>query len=296
MKAKQYLATMIWFMLAASAARAGTIVLDDFSAYDSSANSYGQSLNGQSASVSGYDGAWYGPYGADDDPADPTARFQLVTPEQVARVGKRGNLSADGYIQRNLAAGGTNVPETSEFWLSATMRCDVLHADQANPVWVAMVMGSNATFAGFGFKQDGGVVRPWAAYGTIGNGEYGAGMYTLGDTVRFVARLEKDIDGWGSEERLTVWLDPAGPTSTLFAVLDSWNLLSSHRELEAVRLHAPTTYAVSDGTVRAYDYTVGEVAVGGTYWSVVPEPATMALLGLGSLALIRCRRKETFRQ
>jgi len=276
-----------------SEARAGTIILDDFSAYDSSAHSYGQSLNGQSASVSGYDGAWYGPYGADDDPADATARFQLVTPEQVARVGKRGNRSGDGYVQRNLAVGGDNVPETSEFWLSATMRCDVLHADQANPVWVAMVMGSNATFAGFGFKQDGGVVRPWAAYGTIGNGEYGAGTYTLGETVRFVARLDKDIDGWASEERLTVWLDPAGPTSTPFAVLDTWTLLSSHRELEAVRLHAPTTYAVSDGGVRAYDYTVGEVAMGTTYWSVVPEPGSLTLLALGCLAVIRRRGPVT---
>lgn len=291
MTAKRYVLALVCIMLVEAAAPASTIILDDFSAYDSSANSYGQSLNDQSAAVSGYDGAWYGPYTAADDPADATARFQLVTPEQVARVGKRGNLSVDGYIQRNLAAGGTNVPETGEFWLSATMRCDVLHADQANPVWVGMVMGSNSMFGGFGFKQDGGVVRPWAAYGSIGNGEYGAGTYTLGDTVRFVARLEKDIDGWGTEERLTVWLNPTDPTSTPFAVLDNWNLLSSHRELEAVRLHAPTTYAVGDGTVRAYDYTVGEIAVGGTYYSTVPEPATMALLGLGALALLRRKRR-----
>jgi len=44
-------------------------------------------------------------------------------------------------------------------------------------------------------------------------------------------------------------------------------------------------------------YGYDDIYIGGVQaLAPVPEPATMALLGLGSLALIRCRRKETFRQ
>ena len=126
----------------------------------------------------------------------------------------------------------------------------------------------------------------WQTGGNIiTGGVAGSGVYAADLTHRMVARI--DFDKGGVNDELTVWVNPTAESDTPEWVHHSQDMGSTLNGLTAVifgrdmygvpgvawdNLNLTTTFAEArDGTM-------------------VPEPATMVVLALGALALLRKRR------
>lgn len=104
--------------------------------------------------------------------------------------------------------------------------------------------------------------------------------WTPGQTYQLVGRL--DFNAAGADEQWTVWLDPTDESDTP-DIQTTKDL--GYTELAAVQMwYANYNFANTDDTY------IDDLRIGSSFQSVIPEPSSLALLGLGGLLIIRRRR------
>lgn len=116
-----------------------------------------------------------------------------------------------------------------------------------------------------------------AASNTETNGDFGT--YTNGTTVMVVGKVDFNVSG--NNDQLTVWVDPTG-----FETSSNTNTIGGQDIGWVTPTFALTeTLALSGG-----DGFIDDIRIGSTWASVIPEPSTALLGGLGMLCLLRRRR------
>ena len=143
--------------------------------------------------------------------------------------------------------------------------------------------GTGGLFAALQFDEGGserlGVGNNWqsvnlSTFGFGGDQDLaGPTPYVVGETYRIVVRIDYNS---GGDDSAAVWIDPASEASV------STDLGTDNATFDTIRLRAGN----DPGQV-----TFGNIVFATTFAeAVVPEPGSLALLGLGGLFMLRRRR------
>lgn len=267
--------TTFWGLLASSS-MATTIAYDPF-------NSGVGSLGGAESTSPGF---WptNGQQWSNVDGLGSIASGSLVSPTlTIPTDGNRASLASDGSQVAGFRAFGTtfNNGSNSELWFSF-----LYGAGDGINEGISLYSGGASGNEEMFFGGTGGGVLAIRALGgrsvTGGDQFANSGVTAVASTTYLiVARV-----AFGSS--YTIWVNPTGeslglPTGGSTASITA-NL--QNFSLDTIRLGIDGP----DGSVAQFD----EFRMGTTYAAVVPEPATLALLGSGGLAALflpRCRRR-----
>jgi len=191
----------------------------------------------------------------------------LVFPLALATPSNSATMPATG-------ADWITIPVTGNYWVTGNPD-DIEHlGDQHQDDWI---------------DPDPVLTRDWffnvsiAPKGGANTGVVSLYASNINDGVTDYLRI--NIDGWTTTLDITMPGDYSGvidDTQDTF-LFQSYDFDSSH-----LFVGTNTLMIISDGGT-SFDYDDFEVT--GLTVEYIPEPATVALLGLGSLALIRRRRK-----
>ena len=108
-----------------------------------------------------------------------------------------------------------------------------------------------------------------------------SGAITVETTYLLVAKIEFNV--LGDDDQITMWIDPTGvETGTSLTATDT----------DTLSWTAPTYFVVYSNGIAADNVKVDNVRIGTTWASVVPEPGSLALLGLGGLCMLKRRRRH----
>jgi hypothetical protein len=193
------------------------------------------------------------------------------------------NLSGSGNFgtDAELLVSGLGDANNTGAWLGAIYN--------AVPGGYAEVVLASGAMGGFGGNEVMGIGIPWQ--GTAIEGRYGAGGLDSGLTIAAVTDgnvtstavhvlIQYDPDATGEE--LKMWIDPdlTQPAGTPTATASSAGLPEAGAiDRVVVRLGGPTSQMVVDNLYY------------GTDSPFIPEPASLALVGLGGLALLARRKR-----
>jgi hypothetical protein len=166
--------------------------------------------------------------------------------------------------------------------------------------WVNFTGGNNYG-RGFGVKIDGGKLQAHMAYdGTTGDDgpeiPNSSHVRTFGathdmnadETYMIVGKMVSDNDDAdGAQDTLSLWVNPISLGSELVDGDDAafYDVIAGHWGPEGNNL-----IAQFGGGGDPAQFLIDEIRIGETGMDVLPEPTTMALLGLGGLAVLRRRR------
>jgi hypothetical protein len=201
-------------------------------------------------------------------------------------------------------------PAGARSWLDGVTRFD----QDAGTIWFSFVIkvqdfGSGGQWVnftggknygrGFGVKIESGNLQAHMAYNgkTGDDGPVTGGSYerTFGathamnadETYMIVGKMVSDNDADGAQDTLSLWVNPISLGSELVDGDDAafYDVIAGHWGPEGNDL-----IAQFGGGGNPAQFLIDEIRIGETGLDVLPEPTTMALLGLGGLAVLRRRR------
>ena len=123
----------------------------------------------------------------------------------------------------------------------------------------------------------------WGIDGRFVADTYSTVAFVADETVHLLARLEFDVNGGGTPDQVSLWVNPSDTTSLATLGTPSATVADNN-------LGPYTRLRLGTGSS---SLTADNLYIGTTLADVtpVPEPSSAALLGLGGLALILRRRK-----
>ncbi len=258
-------------------ASADLIAHEDFESYSAGA------LNGNGAAGDGWTGGWTTTFGANN--------YQVIS---GGLNYSNGDIQVDGGDRAvqvaNNAASNRPFEATSADSIYFSMLFSYpqdndavpgsndlvgLHlTDDADPQDNYATMGKMPNTDNFAIRLDDGGFDTQASDTTV----------TRGETYFLIGRLS--FDGTSTSDKydlLEMWVNPTSTTlGTADAVLD--NNMGIDGGIDSLILRA------ANGP--AGDYVMDELRVGTDVGSVIPEPASMTLLGIGGLLAIWSRRRR----
>jgi fibronectin-binding autotransporter adhesin len=216
----------------------------------------------------------------------------------IYSVGALGlNTTFAGMIQQNagltVTGGSLTLTNSADSYTGATTinggtlfdNCNISASAVGFGTAANSILGGNGTLGGVVTVANGGIIAPGATASSIGTLTASAGVTFTGAT----AAYDDDINAAGLSDLLATTNLNLGTTSTLNVnVLDSTS-------------GSPYTIATYSGTLTgtfattnlpagySIDYGTG---TNSSITLIVPEPASVGLLGIGSLALLHRRRRN----
>jgi len=302
--------------LAMAAPAQATPIFEDFNYGDPNAFDGGgvQNLTGENGGQ-----GWTEPW-QDAKPSDDT-KFPAFSGNQNLTFNDPNGF----YVNTGLTAGengeggGAMVPENGQGNPPNNLGTRSF-TSQTGAVWASVLMQSggddfnrftrlyiNPTFDGSGDFQDENYIglqgkgnennpEPHAARANVAGSNNDFGSAVKGEVHLLIAKLDTDVNGSG--DQLSLWLNPtitaqteAGLGAADFVSGDGSDIWGS--QIDAIGAHIRQQRG--GGSIDAIrlsaaegDFAVQEVLTG----EVVPEPASLALLGLGGLCLLGGRRRQ----
>ncbi|MGC9455716.1 MAG: PEP-CTERM sorting domain-containing protein [Phycisphaerae bacterium] len=268
--------TMQWIIAAAvlivaGMAPAAVLVNEDFSGYSQGA------LVGQSAQGQGLTGTWTGDNTNLDVIAGDTVRYDRPNDWNAKRAAQAATESGQPFSDF-LASNGT------VFYAGLRVRLDddsvsgdgTPDSDPTGDARAQLFFDGNPL--SFGLYDDG----TFGIEGGQSSGIFG-GTYSTGTDYLLVLRVVYNPGGDDTSEAVKLWVNPTSEADVP-VIDDTDNLLfNSWTSFNAVGVY---------GENRSGNWAdFGQVVVGESFADVIPEPASMALLGLGGLAGILRRRR-----
>jgi hypothetical protein len=273
-----------------SAGSAAIIAADDFNSYTTG------TLVGQGSAGGGWTGAWTGTDATDaGDVAVVTGGLSY----------NAGGISIDGGAKSVEVTDVNSVLQTAKRSFTPAQNGDpgadvffrfltsVKAGDTANQEGALTGLLNDATLV-----CNGGIYsnttpntdfRAWAANSNTHATPADGGTLVAGDVYLIVARFWVDPDNAYTTtqfNRLDLWINP-DTTDTL----TSYDLSSSRKTTNSIGTKVNGVFIDAWSQLEDTDvYGIDEYVVGETWADVIPEPATLGLMGLGGLALLRRKK------
>jgi len=254
-------------------------------AYEPFAGTAGE-LAGQVTGGSGFSGAWTGTTGVDTVVND-NAGLEYTDANGHALVQSGYSVSVKAAKQNNISDGVQRaftaaIPDSGTYYVSAV-------------IYVGTVLANN--YFGFGLPGTNGKIvlgqasTDWSIYNWDTSGPVAPIVGTNRAMAFLVAKITKgSIPG---QSAVTLWVNPilgneiASGTGTTGTVDNNstWTGIST-----PVYTQAQVSGSIVDPGNYMADVRVGTTFADVTPFAAIPEPASLALLGLGALAFLRRRR------
>jgi hypothetical protein len=298
--------------LSLSAAQATTLAYDPFATSENysvtaGGDSYGRILNQSGLSTAnGFAPAWTDspPWNGD------TAVNYLYRPTGSLNYSGLAT-SGDGGIEytpssdmprdaRRALQSPVLLVSSTSFYMSYLLRTPAtFDADAAATVYFRNTADALTTIGfGAGIANGNLVMQYRASDGFLYYQSLGT-AWAPDTTYLFVAKVFENSPGWGNQDSLQVWVNPtdlateAGLSSSALASAlkgDTWSIAGGARNLGQVSVMAENLNGA--GTVYFDEFRLGTTLADVLPVTPVPEPSTMALLGLGVGALVLIRRRK----
>jgi hypothetical protein len=250
----------------------------------------GASLSGQGPAVTNFTGSW-------DGHSDPnTVSTGLTYSKGSVEIGSGGSVNGLSTFRNNITNSRAttftdNKAAAGERWFAALIQhgADLTSGDETFVQFTIGSAGPNSLDIGLDENK----------FTVQGTGISSGTDYQAGTTALMVARVQVGLPGDGDESTVTAWLNPGDLSSevqldaTSDARIDTVADLLSFGATDWGTLDVGINWKGSGGTAAGVQRHVDEIIVADSLADMqtvlIPEPASLALLGMGGLMLLRRR-------
>lgn len=273
---RSFLAALGSILLIVAASSSADLLLYD--SFDNYSDGQVDGVAGQ-ADVGSYDGDWIG------STAGGSAEFE----DGNLKIWRPSGSWAEGFYKAQINPDAS--PVGTAYYFSGlltvddgvnTVRFGLNNAQDGNDRHQEVGFTENGNAAVWNNAEVGDIATPW---------ETTASTYALGNAYLVVAKVEDKLHWDGSDDRVTLWIDPVlgtaeGENTPALQTLVGWDGFYPDQP-------GLTDFTFQAGTNdEGETVTLDDLRIGDSWADVViPEPTTIALLGIGALAAVRHRRR-----